>query len=230
MASNNMKTKTFWRKTLIGCGSFWLAIGGVLGVARAATITLTSDGTTLCAPLGQGTTTPAQLALLDAGNTSGLTFGLAAVGGFGTFTDVPPNSPSGTQVINITPTPEQNGFFRITFTLPAGFSGISLTGTGNVDNAGRVFINGNPITPSLSSGDPAVLTQFGNVGFSTTNAAYFQPGINTLLLADANTTGGPSGAAFYATINYAVPEPSTWGMLGVGVAAMAVVARRRLVR
>jgi len=42
--------------------------------------------------------------------------------------------------------------------------------------------------------------------------------------------GGPSGAAFYATITYnsSVPEPGSLALLGSGVLAAASLLRRRL--
>src|SRR5262249_36407995 len=72
----------------------------------------------------------------------------------------------------------------------------------NVDDLGRVFLNGHPLSPSVFSGDPHVITTFGNATFSTSDASLFRPGVNIFLVSDINL-GGPSGAAFFATITYA---------------------------
>ena len=167
-------------------------------------ITIKSDASILAAASGPGTASSAVVSMLDAGDTTGLTFVPVLEGAFGSFTPVPPGVPSGTEVINIPPGDGESGFFETSFVLPAGFTNPVLTGVGNVDNIGRVFLNGNPISPDLS--DPNALTEFGNTGFSTNDAAFFVPGQNTLLIADDNT-GGPSGAAFFATITFGPPLP-----------------------
>ena len=94
----------------------------------------------------------------------------------------------------------------MTFTLPQTFSEIQLTGAANVDDYGRVFLNGHPLTPSLTSGDPGIVSRYGNATFRTTNAAWFVPGTNAFLVSDDNT-GGPSGGGFYATISFQAGSP-----------------------
>jgi hypothetical protein len=94
----------------------------------------------------------------------------------------------------------------MTFTLPPAFSRIQLAGAANVDDYGRAFLNGHPLTPSLTSVTAAPITEEGNTTFSTTNADWFVPGTNELLVSDWNT-GGPSGAAFYAVVSF-IPVPS----------------------
>ncbi len=174
-------------------GSF--TYGGGVGTSL---ITVTSDATTLAAPVGTaGIPTSQDLARLDTADTSGLTFQPALVGAYGTFTGVPQGAPMGTQVINIPSGNGQNGYFKATFTLPAGFTGVQLTGAFNVDDLGRVFLNGNALTPTILTNPSS-----SNSSFSTANTTFFKAGTNELLISDANTGDGPSGAAFYATISY----------------------------
>lgn len=178
-------------------GSITLA-GGTISPPDSASITLKSDSSTLAASLGS-----APLSNLDTGDSLGLSFTSALVGSFGTNTPVPPGAPPGTSVLNIPPGNGQSGFFEILFNLPGGFSNPQLTGAGNVDDVGRVFLNDNPISPSIFGS--GALNEFGNGTFSTSDAAFFQTGQNVLLFSDDNSGGGPSGAAFYATITYTQP-------------------------
>jgi hypothetical protein len=180
--------------------------GGTINRVDSFSLTLESDPTTLAAALGPaGRPSPDVVTRLDKGGATGLNFVPADLGGFGTNTSVPPGAPGGTWVINIPPGDGESGFFETAFPLPSDFTTIQLNGGANVDDAGRFFVNGNPLSPSLSSGDPHTITEYGNATFSTTNAADFQGGANTILLADSNSGGGPSGAAFYASITYSTP-------------------------
>ncbi len=145
---------------------------------------------------------------LDSGDTTGLTFEPALVGAFGTGSPVPPGAPAGTTVINIPPGDGENGFYEVTFNLPSGFSAPQLSGSANVDDVGRVFLNGNPISPSIFSSAANTVKGQGNAIFSTSNAAFFQSGQNILLISDNNSGNGPSGAAFYATVTYSTPTAS----------------------
>lgn len=172
------------------------------------TITLKSDVSTLGAVLGPGTPSNIILNQLDAGDTSGLTFQPVSVGSFGSYTPVPIGAPSGTLVVNLPPGDGESGFFRFTFVLPVGFQFPNLIGKANVDDLGRVFLNGNPISPSLSgNGTVGTIVETGDTQFAATNAAWFKIGTNELILADANTGGGPSGAAFYAVVAYLTNIP-----------------------
>lgn len=113
------------------------------------------------------------------------------------------------------------GFFEDTFVLPAGATGISLSGVGNVDDGGTVFLNGQMITTFDA------LSEFANAGFSDSNQSDFViGGVNTLVIADDNFGGGPSGAAFYANISYGVPEPCTMLFLGLGLMGVAGIRRK----
>jgi hypothetical protein len=209
-ANMNLRSVHHWSRTWSYC-----LLAGLLGLVvsiipvAASTLTVQSDANTLAAALGSGEPSPSVLALLDAGDTTGLTFESALVGSYGTFTPVPSGAPLTTSLINIAPGDGENGFFKVTFTLPSGFTNSVLTGAANVDDLGRVFLNGHAISPSLTSGDPNTIWQYGDTAFSTSDASFFNVGVNELLVADCNTGGGPSGAAFFANVSYdAVPEPA----------------------
>ena len=197
--------------TLIGAAVALAAVS----TARAATITLVSDGSTLAAE----TALTATGALLT-GDTSGLTFGPAVVGSEGTFTDPPTGSPSGTEVINISATSGASGLFQIAFSLPQGFTDPQIAGSARIDDYGGIFLNGHAID---SAGE------FADNPFSSRDASYFQAGTNDFVVSDANGKGGPSGAAFYATVGYdvsAAPEPSSWVLLIGGLGFVGCVLRR----
>lgn len=203
--------------------------------AQTVTITLKSDATTLGAGLGAGFPSTAMSAQLDTPNTSGLTFVPVILGSTEanpTFASPPPGAPAGTVTIDLAPGDGENGYFLTTFVLPTAFTGITLNGAANVDDTGRAFLNGNAISPSIVSNDPNRITEFGNAAFSTSNASFFHSGMNVLLISDANTGGGPSGAAFFATITYTpvvvTPEPGSVALLvGFTTTGVGFLARRR---
>jgi hypothetical protein len=171
---------------------------------------------------------------LYTGNTTGLTFKPVVVGKDGTLTSPPPGAPSTTQVVQVAAPVKilgqyfgKSGFVETTFDLPnnlSDISDISLTGAANVDDGGWVFLNGRRINTSE-------LNEFGNRTFSTSNASWFKPGINTFMISDSNYGLGPSGVAFYADINYTpVPEPASLALLGAGLLSGVGMVRRRLVK
>ena len=214
------------RRTLAALGA-WAVMVATCATGSADSITLVSDTNTLAAAVGVGgIPTSGDEMILDSGDTTGLAFGAAVAGSF-TFTTPPAGSPVGTETIAIPPDDlnnGQNGFFEVQFTLPAGFFNPWLTGAGNVDDGGTVFLNGTAITPVN------YLNEGGDNAFFTTQASLFQVGTNTLLISDSNTGGGPSGAAFYAIVNFngaAVPEPSGVALLGLGVTSIMLYVRRR---
>jgi uncharacterized protein YjbI with pentapeptide repeats len=131
----------------------------------------------------------------------GLTFTRAVVGRFYTLTPIPPGAPDGTEVLNIPPGDGRSGYFKLMFVAPERFSSVHLEGRANVDDTGRVFLNGTEISPSVFSKD--AISEFGNARFYTKVKALFMPGaLNVLLVSDVNTGAGPSGAAFWVRITF----------------------------
>jgi hypothetical protein len=177
----------------------------------ATSIVVKSDANTLGAALGWGTPLPSQLSQLDQANIFGLTFSPVLVGPYGTTTSVPPNAPSGTKVINLPPGDGENGFFQVTFNLPTGFTQPRISGQATMDDKTRVFLNGTPITESMNTQNYDARS----VIFNSTDSTLFHAGQNTLIFADANTQGGPSGGFFYAAITY-VPSQTIQPHLGTG--------------
>ena len=194
------------------------ALAAIAGSSSADFITVKSDATTLAASTGD-------LARLSSGNASGLTFVAADPSNEGSNTSAPTGAPTGTLTINIPPGNGQSGFFESIFTLPSLYSAISLAGAGNVDDEGAVYLNGHLISGALQSSTE--LNQFDSRTFSTSIAAYFVAGQNVLLVADDNSGGGPSGAAYFATISYtnAVPEPSSLALCLVATLGLFVKSR-----
>ena len=192
-------------KLIVLAATLTLIVVAVVGLAQAAQITLKSDATTLGSPMGLGYPDVDMLARLDAGDTTGLVFSPVILDSFGSWTTIPPGAPLDTAVVNISGGSDydgENGFFKMAFDLPSSFANIQLTGSANVDDFGRLFLNGNPLTPSLSSGSPGVISETGNVTFESSNPAFFKAGTNVILIADANTGGGPSAGAFFVNISY----------------------------
>ena len=128
----------------------------------------------------------------------------ALVGRFFSSVPIPTEAPQGTSVINIPPGDGRSGYFKLTFLTPPSFGHVQLIGRANVDDVGRVFLNGSAISPSfLVRSSTSFITEFGNVEFSVSDRQLFLAGHeNVILIADSNNGGGPSGAAFYITIDF----------------------------
>jgi uncharacterized protein YjbI with pentapeptide repeats len=166
------------------------------------TVTLRSDADT-CATVIDGIPDNVTLAKLDVPPGLRASFGRVVVGPFYTFTPIPGGAPKGTRVVNIPPGDGRSGYFKITFIAPTQFSTAELRGRANVDDIGRVFLNGTPITHSIFSHE--AVNEFGNVAFQLgrEKTALFKPGaVNELVVSDLNTGAGPSGAAFYVRITF----------------------------
>lgn len=90
--------------------------------------------------------------------------------------------------------------YRASFTLPAGFTTPSLSILLHADNYATVRLNGNVIGAQPAADhypnfqDPADL-------FGTSNAAYFQPGVNVLEIQVGNL-GGPTALDYVAEVSY----------------------------
>ncbi len=181
----------------VGSGTINIPITS--GVTVTSPIVLLSGSSTLATALGPGAASSSVMTELESGYVGGLSFSPALVGDYGSDTAVPTGSPAGTQVINIPPGDGESGFFEISFTMPASFTSVQLSGAANIDDEGQVFLNGTPITPSL--GSPGMITENSNTPFSTSDATLFLPGGNLIVISDANL-GGPSAAAFYITITF----------------------------
>jgi hypothetical protein len=197
----------------------------------ADTITVKSDATNVGANVGSPYDS-SNNARLTSGDTSGLTFSLVGTVPTGSWVAAPSGAPAGTIQVQIPPQPPSydpnghntdgnSGFVETTFNLPAVFYGVSLSGRANVDDWGYVFLNGHLISGDIKSTSSLL--------FGTINAAYFLPGVNTLVISDSNWYGGPSGVAFYANINYSLaPEPTSMLMLATGLLGLAGAIRRKL--
>ena len=208
------------------------------GTARADVITITlysnqnntyltgASATNLGAGFDTSTTTPNLTAgILD---LSGLTFGPVLGDIDHTNTNIPLGAPSGTDVVNLPgslpgPTVLSNGlgasgYFEVTFTLPADFTDASLSGAAAADDGGFVFLNGHLLSSSLS--------EYTTTNFNTGIQSDFVSGTNELVIADNNSGGGPSGASFWATVTYAVPEPASLLALGISLIGLAPFRKR----
>jgi hypothetical protein len=210
-----------------------LVAGTLVGVAAvpawAGTVTIQSNASNLGAALTTAGEVPdaAQVLLLQSGDTSGLTFSAVSTLNEGTFTSVPAAAPAGTLVVEVPPDCGsecgQSGFIETTFTLPTGFTAASLEGEANVDDIGYVFLNGNLISGAIG--------EFGDTAFGTSDLSFFQAGTNTVVISDENT-GGPSGVAYYADIDYSsaagvTPEPGSFLLLGSGLLGLAGMVRSK---
>lgn len=110
----------------------------------------------------------------------------------------------------------------INFTAPGGilpggsmqmFSA-ALTGAVRDDGDGGIFINFDNSTR--------------NYTFTTPNAGSFTLTVNDLAITNPQPTEGPKSVAVTGVINAAVvPEPSTYALMGAGLAGLVGYARRR---
>jgi hypothetical protein len=94
-------------------------------------------------------------------------------------------------------------FYRTTFTLPASFTSPSLSIQIHCDNAATIFLNGNDAVHEIGAQpfveDAANFTNPPEV-FTTSTAALFQPGVNTLSFTVHNFLAGITALDFLADI------------------------------
>lgn len=74
--------------------------------------------------------------------------------------------------------------------------------------------------------EPAFLTAFGGTAASATSALLDAIDDNTAYL-NIHSTQFPAGEIRGFLVAAPIPEPATWGMLGVGVLGLGMMARRR---
>lgn len=123
-----------------------------------------------------------------------------------------------------------NWVFRTTFDLTGLVPGTaSITGQWLADNQGiDIYLNGIPYVPTQQT----ALNDFTNwSSFSLPVGSNFVSGSNTLDFVVRNQdalTGGPVGlrVEMSGTAD-AVPEPATFGLLGIGLLGLALASRRR---
>ena len=182
-----------------------LEVYGTTPPDTVQTIFFQSDTNTLAASVGSLTLN--RFNWLDSGVTTGVTFQAAKSGVSSGSATV--NTPFGawnnTSVITIPPGNGQNGFFKISFVLPPSFGDAQLSLCANAALYARAFLNGNPLTPSMNN-QTQCIAYAGNTFAVATNQAWFAPGTNVLVIANARSNGiidaNGSGVAFYGLVSY----------------------------
>jgi PKD repeat protein len=136
---------------------------------------------------------------------------------------------SGTQYISsnamfgVASSPSGDTWYRVTFTLPSGFSNPSLNGQIHVDNSVEIYLNSpsntfpppqvNRIPITLPGGqsnflDPPETFTFNEQFIMGKGSVLFVPGQNTLYFKVINQ-GGPTGLDFLVNIDYCQPTPGS---------------------
>lgn len=138
-----------------------------------------------------------------------------------------PNSDWIARNANVTDNGPSPYTFTRTFDL-TGFnvSTASLSGAWAVDDTGTLSLNGHLLS-TLGSGAWGALTAFSDTGAS----GDFVQGINTLTMTITSNDRFLEAVRLDGSLTVrAVPEPSSFGLIGVGGTGIALAARRRRVR
>ena len=119
--------------------------------------------------------------------------------------------------------------YQTTFTIPSGFDPATATLSGKfaTDNSGFIRLNNGPNLATCGSSCFSVGQTF------TINGTGFLAGVNTFQIG-VNNEGDPTAFRLEftsATVSASgtVPEPGSLGLLGLGLAGLGFLARRRLV-
>ena len=109
------------------------------------------------------------------------------------------------------------------------FTGVAPPAVSLVDFP--LMVTAGEYTHTFDLGDPAVwepafLASFGGTPSSASSALLDAMNANRAYL-NIHTTRYPNGEIRGFVVAAPIPEPATWGMLGVGLAGLALMARRR---
>ncbi|MGA2236866.1 MAG: PEP-CTERM sorting domain-containing protein [Terriglobales bacterium] len=118
------------------------------------------------------------------------------------------------------------GDYSTTFTLTsADLSKVALSGSWTLDDAGELLLNGNVIG-TLGDNNWGSLTSFSVLAGSSD----FVLGTNTLSIDITDTDSYLEGVNLNGTLTGAVttPEPSSLGLMCLGVLGLLLVGRKRL--
>ncbi|MGI8801942.1 MAG: DUF11 domain-containing protein [Solirubrobacteraceae bacterium] len=170
----------------------FLALAGLLVLSGLFAQSATAAGTPATIPLASGTT-PVTYAIN--GGASGAAVNKCRNAGWGligttSWIGVSPDCTAGDAASNRTTV------YTATFTLPAGYTAPSISGSFLADDLGTVALNGTNLAGNASYVTP--------VNFSSSSPANFHAGVNQLVFT-VTDTGGPNGVDFSATVSFTQP-------------------------
>jgi uncharacterized repeat protein (TIGR01451 family) len=116
--------------------------------------------------------------------------------------------------------------YTATFTLPAGYTHPSISGSFLADNIGSVLLNGDTLASQSGADDCAALACPTDnyqtaTSFSATDPSHFVTGSNTLEF-DVVDYGGVTGVDYTATVNYGPSDPTDLAQFDSSNAAISV--------